>query len=371
MIVPGIGNVGLDVAVLIVGNPDMLKLKIGLNACAQLSTDHELCASSIPLISSIFPWYILSGTYSFGEICNSTTLVDVNGDGETDSMLSLDDSSSSSSSSSDAAHDENEVDSQTSINDQKEAPIKVACVGDSITAWGCVDNQNQTYVAQLANLLGNGYSVTNYGNSGRTLMKGGVCRGRNETYNDCSYWNTTTFKDALASEADVITIMLGTNDAKPYNWNSLGGAETYLRDYMDMVDALVDHTPAKTVFLVTPPPLVHPPKSPESPYPFDMMGDVINEQLPVLVPTVVRKFPGRNSWKGQLHGIDVWIALGGTKGYENETMTCDGCHPTETAHAVIAETLAAAITSKHNYRDATETTMPKHSANDLGAIAIQ
>ncbi len=71
MIVPGVGNVGLDVAVLIAGNPDMLRLKIGLNACAQLSTDHQMCASSIPGISSIFPWYILKGTYSFGDICTS------------------------------------------------------------------------------------------------------------------------------------------------------------------------------------------------------------------------------------------------------------------------------------------------------------
>ena len=71
MIVPGVGNVGLDVAVLIVGNPDMLKLKIGLNACAQTSTDHQVCASSMPGVSNIFPWYILKGTYSFGDICQS------------------------------------------------------------------------------------------------------------------------------------------------------------------------------------------------------------------------------------------------------------------------------------------------------------
>ena len=71
MIVPGVGNVGLDVAVLIAGNPDMLRLKIGLDACAQTSTDHVVCASSIPGISNIFPWYILKGTYSFGDMCES------------------------------------------------------------------------------------------------------------------------------------------------------------------------------------------------------------------------------------------------------------------------------------------------------------
>jgi len=76
MIVPGVGNVGLDVAVLIVGNPDMLRLKIGLNACAQTSTDHLVCASSIPGVANILPWYILKGTYSFGDICESNRIKD-------------------------------------------------------------------------------------------------------------------------------------------------------------------------------------------------------------------------------------------------------------------------------------------------------
>jgi len=71
MIVPGIGNVGVDVAVLILGNPDMLKLKIGLTACAQTSAGHMVCASSIPGMSDIFPWYILEGNYTFGDICQS------------------------------------------------------------------------------------------------------------------------------------------------------------------------------------------------------------------------------------------------------------------------------------------------------------
>ena len=71
MIVPGVGNVGLDVAVLIAGNPDMLRLKIGLNACAILSTNHELCGDSLPGFSSILPWYILKGTYSFGDVCST------------------------------------------------------------------------------------------------------------------------------------------------------------------------------------------------------------------------------------------------------------------------------------------------------------
>jgi hypothetical protein len=69
--VPTIGHVGLDAAVLITGNPDSLTLKIGLNACVQLPTTGLLCASSIPGLHTILPWYVLSGTYSFGDICNN------------------------------------------------------------------------------------------------------------------------------------------------------------------------------------------------------------------------------------------------------------------------------------------------------------
>jgi len=75
VIVPTIGHVGLDAAILIVGNPDKLTLKIGLNACAQL-TSHQLCASSIPGLSNVLPWYVLSGTYTFGDVCGSDVIND-------------------------------------------------------------------------------------------------------------------------------------------------------------------------------------------------------------------------------------------------------------------------------------------------------
>lgn len=69
VIVPGLGHLGVDVAVLVTGNLDSLTLKIGLNACVALAS-RTVCASSIPGLNAILPWYILSGTYKFGDICN-------------------------------------------------------------------------------------------------------------------------------------------------------------------------------------------------------------------------------------------------------------------------------------------------------------
>ena len=56
--------------------------------------------------------------------------------------------------------------------------IKVACVGDSITAGAHSSGGNHTYPAQLQMLLGDGYVVTNLGACGSTMTKHG----------DSPYW---------------------------------------------------------------------------------------------------------------------------------------------------------------------------------------
>mmetsp|Transcript_795 Transcript_795/g.1516 ORF Transcript_795/g.1516 Transcript_795/m.1516 type:complete len:247 (-) Transcript_795:91-831(-) len=73
VVVPGLGHIGMDVAVLVTGNLDSLTLKIGLNACIALA-QKTICASSIPGLNTILPWYVLSGTYHFGDVCGNATL---------------------------------------------------------------------------------------------------------------------------------------------------------------------------------------------------------------------------------------------------------------------------------------------------------
>jgi hypothetical protein len=75
IIVPTVGHLGVDVSVYIGGNIDSLRLKVGLNACAVLGDDHSVCASSVPGLNQILPFWVLKGTYSFGNVCNSTTTV--------------------------------------------------------------------------------------------------------------------------------------------------------------------------------------------------------------------------------------------------------------------------------------------------------
>ena len=77
IIVPVVGHLGVDAAVMISGNPDSLMLKVGLNACAVVR-DHDVCASSVPGLNRVLPWWVLKGTYSFGDICsNATSTIDL------------------------------------------------------------------------------------------------------------------------------------------------------------------------------------------------------------------------------------------------------------------------------------------------------
>lgn len=71
--VPQVGHVGVDAVVMINGNPDELNVKVGLDACIKLRGKH-VCAEWIPGLTTIFPWWVLSGTYHFGDFCNSTSM---------------------------------------------------------------------------------------------------------------------------------------------------------------------------------------------------------------------------------------------------------------------------------------------------------
>lgn len=88
-------------------------------------------------------------------------------------------------------------------------PIRVACVGDSITyGSGVADRERNCYPAILAQCLGEKFTVRNFGVSGATLLKNG----------DHPYWKTKAFKEAADFAPHAVIIKLGTNDTKPQNW---------------------------------------------------------------------------------------------------------------------------------------------------------
>ena len=120
-------------------------------------------------------------------------------------------------------------------------PIKVACVGDSITQ-GAGAQKGKSYPAQLQGLLGDGYQVGNFGVSGRTLLKKG----------DFPYWKEKKYQDALAMEPAIVVIMLGTNDTKPQNWKF---ESEFDADYRELVKSFQSLKSKPKVFVCRPVPV--------------------------------------------------------------------------------------------------------------------
>jgi lysophospholipase L1-like esterase len=101
--------------------------------------------------------------------------------------------------------------------------IRIACVGNSITYGARLPHpEKNAYPAQLQQMLGAGYEVMNFGNSGKTVIKN--C--------DRSYMATTTYQQALQSNPDIVTIKLGTNDSRlPYRLQ----IDSFVADYKTLV----------------------------------------------------------------------------------------------------------------------------------------
>ena len=130
----------------------------------------------------------------------------------------------------------------------------VACVGNSITEgygiWG-----DKKYPDHLQEMLGSGYTVTNFGKSSMTFAGETIKGGEN----NASYWKTEQFKAALASSPDIVVIELGTNDSKYFMANDdAQGIYNYLygqceksqlyTDYEALIDTFAHLESAPEIF---------------------------------------------------------------------------------------------------------------------------
>jgi acyl-CoA thioesterase I len=114
-------------------------------------------------------------------------------------------------------------------------PIRVACVGDSLT-------QSSEYPYDLMNALGSHYNVTNFGVGATTVSL------KSET----PYLNTTAYREALDFQPNIVVIMLGTNDAQPslHQFNS-----TFKSDYLKLINSFKAIESKPKIWIVLPPPI--------------------------------------------------------------------------------------------------------------------
>jgi lysophospholipase L1-like esterase len=106
-------------------------------------------------------------------------------------------------------------------------PIRITCVGasdvSSPTPYG-----TPNWPDYIAGMLGYEYTIINCGASGTTMIKQG----------NAPYWNTQQYTNSLNSSPDIVIIMLGSNDSKPYNWifqtNYVHDYETLINEYRNL-----------------------------------------------------------------------------------------------------------------------------------------
>lgn len=256
---------------------------------------------------------------------------------------------------------------------QQSAPasaLRVACVGDSITAGVMSSGGDHPYPQQLQLLLdvahGKGnYSVTNLGACGSTMLKHG----------NSPFWKRPQYDALTQNKWDVVTIMLGTNDAKdpgshgPNNWqHDCGGTAnpvldncSFASDYHDMIELVktLGTAPgvAPKIYVLIPPPLMQTDA-------YGMNETVINSVFPKLLPKIAAAHPAVTGV------VDMFVPMGGEAQWATDPLwpdscevdaaggttwpacgwfcdtkanRCDQCHPSDAGYAHMANVLKSGL----------------------------
>lgn len=195
----------------------------------------------------------------------------------------------------------------------KSEPVRVACVGNSITyGHGIQDRLNDAYPGVLGTMLGDKYEVRNFGVSGSTMMTG----------TDKPYMNEQAYKDALEFCPDIVTIKLGTNDSKPYNWEESGHFKQDLKILIESFGSL----PSKPeIWLCLPVPA---------------MGGAWNINDSVIFNGVI-PYIKEVAQEEDLPVIDLYTPFQGKREYFPDTI-----HPNEDGEKLIAEIIFDRIFAK-------------------------
>ena len=210
------------------------------------------------------------------------------------------------------------------------SPVKVACVGNSITYGAFIPNREEnSYPAQLQAHLGSGYDVRNFGVSGSTLLHKG----------DYPYVSTNEYKESQSFCPDIVIIKLGTNDTKPQNWKY---KNEFSADYQALIDTYKKLASHPRVILATP---LHC---------FLPAGSEISAQA---IDAEVRPLVEEMAWKNNLEIINLNNIFGNQW---DESLMPDKLHPSAIGAGEMAQKIGGYIAFTQN---------AAHGGADIAAIA--
>jgi acyl-CoA thioesterase I len=211
------------------------------------------------------------------------------------------------------------------LADSPPKPIRVACVGDSITyGYGLKGRTNNSYPVWLGRWLGNGWDVRNFGVNATTLLKKG----------NLPYVKQKAYDEALAFKPDRVVIMLGTNDTKHRGDGSLEADHAinnwqykadYVPDYEELIASFRKANPAAKIYVCLPTPCF--------PGRWGINGKTIHDEVIPLVRQVARK--------SKAHVIDLYAPFVGKK-----DLFPDSVHPNNAGAKMMAAVVYHALTGK-------------------------
>ncbi len=185
--------------------------------------------------------------------------------------------------------------------------VKVACVGDSITAGANIpDREVNSYPAQLESKLrkfDNKWETENFGVGGATLLRKG----------DLPYMEQSAYNQALAWNPDVVVIMLGTNDSKSFNWIY---KDEFVPDYCALIDSFAALSSRPDIWICKPVPAFK--------LNFSITNEIIRDEIIPLIDGIVGQ--------RDVRVIDLYTPLLGASEYFP-----DGIHPNAEGAGLMAE----------------------------------
>ena len=203
------------------------------------------------------------------------------------------------------------------------APVRVACVGDSITwGYGISNRQSNSYPAQLAVRLGTNWDVRNFGVNATTLLHQG----------DRPYVKQAAYTRALAFKPDVVVIDFGANDSKHPGDGSLEADQAinnwqyktnFVHDYEEMIAAFRQANPQARIFICLP--------TPDYPGRWGINDKTIRVEMIPMIRQAARE--------SKVVVIDLYTALSGRKELFPDTV-----HPNATGAALMAAAVDRALT---------------------------